>query len=108
MRLPMLTIVDNNRFRAVAGGRSWRGRAGTTLACIVLLTLASSAFLFAQDTSAKAEIQAGILAYKFSNYQRAVEHFQTALKLDPASTEARLYSAEPPSAPHKPPGDIAT
>ena len=89
----MLTIVDNNRFWAVAGGRSWRGRAGTTLACIVLLTLASSAFLFAQDTSAKAEIQAGILAYQFSNYPGAVEHFQTALKLDPASTEARLYLA---------------
>ena len=35
-------------------------------------------------------MQAGILAYQFSNYQGAAEHFQAALKLDPNSIEARL------------------
>lgn len=80
-----------NIFRTVAGLRSWRRRLAFT--CIVLLALASPVFLLGQDPSAKAEIQAGILAYKFSNYQGAVEHFQTALKLDPTSTEARLYLA---------------
>ena len=90
MRLLIPTTFESI-FQAVAGLRPWRRR--VALPCIVLLTLASSAFLFGQDTSAKAEIQAGILAYQFSNYQGAVEHFQTALKLDPASTEARLYLA---------------
>jgi tetratricopeptide (TPR) repeat protein len=57
---------------------------------MILIALATPAFLPAQDTSAAQEMQAGILAYQFSNYQGAAEHFQTALKLDPASIEARL------------------
>jgi tetratricopeptide (TPR) repeat protein len=58
----------------------------------ILLILAGS-LLFAQETSAKNEIAAGVLAYQFSNYQKAVEHFQAALKLDPSSTEARVLLA---------------
>jgi tetratricopeptide (TPR) repeat protein len=60
---------------------------------MIFIMLASPACLLGQGASAKQEIQAGILAYNFSNYQSAVEHFQTALKLDPTSTEARVYLA---------------
>ncbi|MGB8771293.1 MAG: tetratricopeptide repeat protein [Candidatus Korobacteraceae bacterium] len=72
----MFTNVNNNSFRA--------------LALAVLLAIAGPAFLSAQETSAKDEIRAGLLAYQFSNYQSAAEHFQAALTLDPASIEARL------------------
>jgi tetratricopeptide (TPR) repeat protein len=84
----MLTNAANTRVRSVTGGR-----ARLTVACIIILAIGGSTLGFAQDTSAKEEIQAGILAYQFSNYQGAVEHFQTALKLDPTSTEARAYLA---------------
>src|ERR1019366_3922449 len=89
MKLPILTTFENT-FRAVAGPQSWRGRTRLTLACIVAFAIGASTLVFAQDTSAAQEIQARILAYKFSNYQGAAEHFQTALKLDPASTQARV------------------
>ena len=92
MRLPMPTNASNTWFRSAAGG-SWRGRARLTLACIVAFAIGASTLVFAQDTSAAQEIQAGILAYQFSNYQSAVEHFQAALKLDPTSTQARVLLA---------------
>ena len=60
---------------------------------MVLILLSCSPLLFAQETSAAEEIQAGILAYKFSNYKGAAEHFQKALKLDPTSTPARAFLA---------------
>lgn len=88
----MLTNANNVWGRSVAGG--WRrGRTRLTLTCIVLLALASSTLAFAQDTSAAQEIRAGILAYQFSNYQGAAEHFQAALKIDPTSTQARVLLA---------------
>lgn len=89
----MLTNANNTRVRSVAGG--WRrGRVRLILACIAAFAIGGGPrLLFAQDTSAAQEIRAGILAYQFSNYQGAVEHFQTALKLDPTSTEARMYLA---------------
>jgi tetratricopeptide (TPR) repeat protein len=88
----MLTNADNTWLRILPGG--WRrGRARLTVACIIILAIGGSTLGFAQDRSAKEEIQAGILAYQFSNYQGAVEHFQAALKLDPASTEARAFLA---------------
>ncbi len=88
----MLTNANNYWFRSAAG-RSRRGRARLTLAFVTILAIAGSTLVFAQDTSAADEIRAGILAYKFSNYQRAAEHFQAALKLDPASTHARVLLA---------------
>ncbi len=83
----MLTNANNTWFRSAAG-RSWR----LILACIIILAIAGT-LVFAQETSAADEIRAGILAYKFSNYQRAAEHFQAALKLDPTSTQARVLLA---------------
>ncbi len=92
MRIPMPTNANHTWFRSVVGG--WRrGRARLIVACIILLAIGASTLVFAQDTSAAQEIQAGILAYKFSNYQGAAEHFQAALKLDPTSTQARALLA---------------
>jgi tetratricopeptide (TPR) repeat protein len=88
----MLTIFENT-FRAAASRQSRRGRTGLALACIVAFAIGASTLVFAQGTSATEEIRAGLLAYKFSNYQGAVEHFQAALKLDPNSTEARMLLA---------------
>jgi Tetratricopeptide repeat len=66
---------------------------GLALACIIVFAIGTSTLVFAQETSATKEIQAGILAYQFSNYQGAAEHFQAALKLDPTSTQARVLLA---------------
>jgi tetratricopeptide (TPR) repeat protein len=85
-----MLITLENIFLTVAGPLSWRGRMRVAFVIMILIALATPAFLPAQDTSAAQEMQAGILAYQFSNYQGAAEHFQTALKLDPASIEARL------------------
>ncbi len=61
-----------------------------TLAAAFLFVIAASALVFAQQPSATDEIRAGVLAYQFSNYQSAAEHFQAALKLDPSSMQAQL------------------
>src|ERR1039458_1112636 len=92
MTLPMLTIFKNT-FGVAASRQSRRGRARFALACVVAFAIGASTLAFAQDKSAAEEIRAGILAYQFSNYQGAAEHFQAALKLDPASTQARVLLA---------------
>ena len=89
MKLLMLRTLENT-FRRVIEAQSWRGRLRVTFITLVLVALANSPFLFGQETSAKDEIRAGVLAYQFSNYQSAAEHFETALKLDPGSIEAQL------------------
>ena len=71
------TFIDGRRFQA-----------RLVLTLLILLVVCSS--LCAQQTSAKEEIRAGILAYQFSNYSSAAEHFQRAIDLDPSSLEARL------------------
>jgi tetratricopeptide (TPR) repeat protein len=90
--MPMPMNANNTWFRSVAVG-CWHGRARFTLACIAAFAIGASTLVFAQDTSAAQEIQAGILAYKFSNYQGAAEHFLAALKLDPTSTQTRVLLA---------------
>ncbi len=88
-----MLITLENTLVTLAGVRSRRGRVRLTLACIVAFAIGASTLAFAQNTSAAREIQAGILAYQFSNYQGAAEHFQAALKLDPTSTQARVLLA---------------
>ena len=88
----MLTNANHTGF-CNAAGRSRRGRARLTLAFTILLAIGASTLTFAQETSAADEIRAGTLAYQFSNYAGAVEHFQAALKLDPSSTQARMLLA---------------
>ena len=61
-----------------------------TFAAFILFVIATSTLLPAQQPSAKDEIRAGVLAYQFSNYSSAADHFQAALKLDPASIQAQL------------------
>jgi tetratricopeptide (TPR) repeat protein len=77
----------------MADVQSGRGPVRAAFIGMILILLVGSPLLFAQETSAAQEIQAGVLAYKFSNYQGAVEHFQNALKLDPTSTQARVLLA---------------
>lgn len=45
----------------------------------------------APDTSVQSALNHGVLAFKDARYAAAVEHFKTALALDPASTKARQY-----------------
>ena len=49
--------------------------------------------VFAQTPSATDEMRAGVLAYKFLDYSGAVEHFKTALEINPDLTQARLFLA---------------
>ena len=72
MTLPMLTTFGKT-LRIPASPQSWRGRARLTLACIVAFAIGASTLVFAQDTSAAQEIQAGML--------------------DPTSTQARVLLA---------------
>jgi tetratricopeptide (TPR) repeat protein len=46
---------------------------------------------FAQTASS--EMSAGVTAYESAMYERAIEHFQTAVKLDPTLAKAHLYLA---------------
>jgi tetratricopeptide (TPR) repeat protein len=65
------------------------------------LILAASAIVFAinvtvafaQTPTAADEMHAGVVAYKFSDYSGAVEHFKAAIDLDPNLTQARLFLA---------------
>ena len=82
----MLSTLENIFLPATAARRLAR----IAFAFMILFVLVTPGLLSAQDQSAKDEIRAGLLAYQFSNYQGAAEHFQTALKIDPNSIEARL------------------
>lgn len=65
------------------------------------LILAASAIVFAinvtvafaQTPTAADEMRAGVVAYKFSDYPGAVEHFKAAIDIDPNLTQARLFLA---------------
>lgn len=57
--------------------------------CIMFVALIPASV--AQTVSS--EMSAGVEAYKSAMYERAVEHFQKALKLDPTFATARLYLA---------------
>jgi tetratricopeptide (TPR) repeat protein len=48
---------------------------------------------FAQAPSATDEMRAGVVAYKFSDYAGAAEHFKAALAINPDLTQARLFLA---------------
>jgi tetratricopeptide (TPR) repeat protein len=63
------------------------------MSMLVVLAIADFTPAFAQDTSAMDEMRAGAIAYKFSDYAGAAEHFKAALDINPDYTEARLYLA---------------
>lgn len=47
----------------------------------------------AQEASVQDEMRAGMIAYQFSNYEEAAQHFEEALRLNPGLVQARLYLA---------------
>jgi len=64
-----------------------------TLSLLVVFAVAGLTAAFAQTPSATDEMRAGAIAYKFSDYAGAAEHFKAALDIDPDFTQARLFLA---------------
>jgi tetratricopeptide (TPR) repeat protein len=63
------------------------------IAAILILILCNCTALLCQTPSAVDEMRAGVVAYKFSDYSGAVEHFKAALEINPDLTQARLFLA---------------
>jgi len=63
------------------------------IAVLAVCTVAAAIGMSAQDTTAADEMHAGIVAYKFSDYAGAAQHFRNALDLNPLLPQARLYLA---------------
>jgi tetratricopeptide (TPR) repeat protein len=63
------------------------------LVAILILVLCVCQVLLSQETTATDEMRAGVIAYKFSDYAGAAEHFKAALELNPRLTQARLFLA---------------
>ena len=60
---------------------------------ILILVLCGCQVLLGQALSAADEMRAGVIAYKFSDYAGAAEHFKAALEINPGLTQARLFLA---------------
>ena len=63
------------------------------LAALAIVLAINVTVAFAQTPTAADEMHAGVVAYKFSDYSGAVEHFKAAIDLDPNLTQARLFLA---------------
>ena len=63
------------------------------LAAALVFVVAGALSAVAQIVTAADEMHAGLVAYKFSDYSGAAEHFRAALELNPSLTEARLFLA---------------
>ena len=64
-----------------------------TLSLLVVLAITDFTPAFAQTPTAADEMRAGAIAYKFSDYAGAAEHFKAALDINPDFTAARLFLA---------------
>ena len=65
-----------------------------TLAAVVgWMTLGSSCSNAIQQLRARDQLNKGVNAFRSANYAQAVEHFKTAVDLDPNFMNARLYLA---------------
>ena len=66
---------------------------------ILILSVASLAILGTSCTQLKArdQLNKGVAAFKNAQYPEAVEHFKTAVDLDPNFPTARLYLATLPT-----------
>jgi TonB family protein len=61
--------------------------AALSLATVLLTALGCNKY------QARGEVKEGVQAYKSANYEKAIEHFQNAVRLDAHLTVARLYMA---------------
>ena len=66
---------------------------GQSVAIALFVAFATVTTVVAQTTSAADELKAGVVAYKFSDYTGAEEHFKAALAINPDLTQARLFLA---------------
>ncbi len=66
---------------------------GQRVAIALLIAFATITAAVAQVPSAADELKAGVVAYKFSDYPGAEEHFKAALAINPDLTQARLFLA---------------
>jgi len=66
-------------------------RTGGLCACVAGAALMAPLAAPLQAQDAQREMAKGIAAFKNTEYAKAAEHFQAALKWDPQSTQARLY-----------------
>jgi hypothetical protein len=62
----------------------------TTLAAVGLAVFAS---MGCDKLKARDQLNKGVKAYKDNHYEQAIDHFQTAVRLDPALINARMYLA---------------
>ena len=68
-------------------------RLGLSILLLTVFALTSFTAASAQMPSATEEMRAGVVAYKFSDYPGAAEHFKAALAINPDLTQARLFLA---------------
>src|SRR6476646_4711426 len=61
-----------------------------TLAAVVLALFSS---VGCDKLKARDQLNKGVKAYKDNHYEQAIDHFQTAVRLDPALINARMYLA---------------
>ncbi len=66
---------------------------GRKMTAGILIAFATVTTAVAQTASAADELKAGVVAYKFSDYTGAEEHFKAALAINPDLTQARLFLA---------------
>src|SRR5271157_2256927 len=76
-----------------AASQPARPRLGLSILLLIVFALTSFTAASAQTPSATDEMRAGVLAYKFSDYPGAAEHFKAALAINPDLTQARLFLA---------------
>ena len=65
----------------------------TRVLAFVALALALMATTSCNKLRARDQLNKGVQAYKGAKYEEAIEHFKTAVSLDPALLNARLYLA---------------
>jgi len=69
---------------------NWKITSLLLIAVLVLLTVAGAG---CQKLKARDELNKGVLSFRNGVYPMAVEHFKTAVTLDPTYTDARAYLA---------------
>jgi tetratricopeptide (TPR) repeat protein len=85
-------MLGANSYRENVGVYS-RDHALVMIGLLLVMLAATTRPASAQTPSAADEMHAGVVAYKFSDYAGAAEHFKAALALDPDLTQARLFLA---------------